>query len=94
MPIPLTMAGFDGCRLLLTGRYGGQGAGGAAILNLARITSGLVGIPYELGGTVDGLDCFSLIAKYLKVHGIEIDSSFQGHKLSDYPDDYKANPKK
>ena len=86
----------------------GKGAGGGRpnhkksfhtqigeVLNLAKITSELVGTPYELGGC-NGLDCFSLIAKYLEKRGIAIpaDLIFKGHKLSEYPVDYKSDPKK
>lgn len=65
-------------------------------MRLFEITSELVGTPYKLGGKSDELDCFSLIVQYLAKHGIDIpgDLVFQGHRLSDYPIDYLADPKK
>ena len=65
-------------------------------MSLVKISSELVGMPYRLGGTTDALDCFSLIVRYLKMRGITVPHNlvFNGHAISDYPDEYEADPKK
>ena len=65
-------------------------------MSLVKISSELVGTPYRLGGTTDALDCFSLIVRYLQMKGITVppDLVFKGHAISDYPEEYEADPKK
>jgi uncharacterized protein (DUF1786 family) len=49
-----------------------------------------VGRPYKLGES----DCFSLVVQYLAFCGINTPSDliFRGHKISEYPKDYKEKP--
>jgi len=65
-------------------------------MSLVKISSELVGTPYRLGGTTDALDCFSLIVRYLQMKGITVppDLVFKGHAISDYPEEYEADPDK
>ena len=65
-------------------------------MSLVKISSELVGTPYRLGGTTDALDCFSLIVRYLQMKGITVPSDlvFKGHAISDYPEEYEADPDK
>ena len=67
-----------------------------AKMSLVKISSELVGTPYRLGGTTDALDCFSLIVRYLQMKGITVPSDlvFKGHSISDYPEEYEADPDK
>ena len=66
--------------------------GSCSEMRLIELTQDLIGNPYELGAN----DCFSLITQYLKKLGITTPKNliFQGHKVSDYPKDYKSNPNK
>jgi hypothetical protein len=61
-------------------------------MRLVELTQDLIGNPYELGAN----DCFSLITQYLSKMGVETsgDLIFEGHKVSEYAEDYKSNPKK
>ena len=65
-------------------------------MSLVKISADLVGTPYQLGGTTDALDCFSLIVRYLQMKGIAVPSDlvFDGHSIADYPGEYEADPKK
>ena len=65
-------------------------------MSLVKISSDLVGTPYRLGGKTDALDCFSLIVRYLGMKGIIVppDLVFKGHAISDYPEEYEADPDK
>ena len=61
-------------------------------MRLVELTQDVIGTPYKLGSH----DCFSLITQYLKKRGFEVPDNliFKGHKLSEYPKDYRADPKK
>ena len=65
-------------------------------MSLVRISSELIGTPYELGGTTNTFDCFSLVVRYLQMRGVTVprDLVFKGHAISDYPSEYGADPKK
>jgi len=64
-------------------------------MNLARITSDLVGTEYELGSKTGALDCFSLIMKYLKFNRVvPSDLFFRGYEISKYATYYSKNPEK
>lgn len=57
-------------------------------MNLAIITSKLVGLEYELGR----MDCFSMIINYLILRGETIPDSFQGQTMATYADLFKTDP--
>ena len=61
-------------------------------MRLVELTQDFIGVEYELGTN----DCFSLIVQYLKKRGVQTSPKliFQGHKLSEYPKDYRDNPSK
>jgi hypothetical protein len=56
--------------------------------NLAQLTSGLIGLEYELGK----MDCFMLIMAYLKKRGISVPERYRGWTLETYKKLYKQSP--
>lgn len=59
--------------------------------NLQEISSKLVGSSYQLCGK-DGLDCFSLVKKYLEIRGFKLPAMFKGYGLSNYASLFRTDP--
>lgn len=59
--------------------------------NLQEISSELVGNSYQLCGE-NGLDCFSLIKKYLEIRGFKLPATFKGYGLSNYASLFRTDP--
>jgi hypothetical protein len=60
-------------------------------LHLAELTMKLAGRPYALN-EAGGLDCFSSVAAYLSMRGVEIPEEFEGYSVLDYKDLFLSDP--